>query len=93
MLCTLGDTELGQRYSWQDGFLLDFESDMTLDTSSPAKESVSYAAWPLQASRKGFSISNAVAVTLTHKADFPLEDWVSPPDRDLNSPPLLECLG
>lgn len=93
VLGTLGYTELGQRYSWQYFFEQDFESDITLDTSYPAKESVSYAAWPLQAYIKGFSISNAVAVTFTHKADFPLENLVSPPDRDLNSPPLLESLG
>lgn len=46
---------------------------------------------PLQAYRKGFYISNAIALTHTHKEDWTLQDWVAPNDAGLDLPKLQEA--
>lgn len=72
MLGILCSPELDQCYSCLDACS---EEDITLDTASPASEVACYAAWPIQAYIKGFSISNALALTFTSRDDFVVEDF------------------
>lgn len=53
-----------------------YEEDVTEERDEHNKEVAYYAAGPIQAYVRGLSISNAIALTYTHKEDWKPEERV-----------------